>query len=110
METMRIAPKFGYDFPAKNLYRCQFWNYAARNIDLPTCEAHALLMPSLEGLEIDVALSKGFLEAHLHIVDQNPAIVATLKRRYPQINTYGVSVQRALSQRVRVGLSVVNLD
>jgi hypothetical protein len=77
-----------------------------------TVDANALLMPSSEGEEIEVALDKGFRAENLHVVDRNPAIVANLKRRYPTINTYGVTVERA-GERIRdlkVQLSVANLD
>jgi hypothetical protein len=73
---------------------------------------HAALMPSLEGDEIDVALSKGFRQQHLHIIDFNPAVVATLKRRYPLVNTYGVSVNKAIDRMIDHGvqLDAINLD
>lgn len=69
-------------------------------------------MPSLEGDEIDIAIEKGFLEQNLHVVDKNPAIVATLKKRYPRLNTYGVDIAKAFYRLRERGLlmSVCNLD
>jgi hypothetical protein len=96
MKRKRIAPEGGYDFGAKKHYRRDIWSTFRKFTGTDTHSARALLLPSLEGDEIDVALSKGFREENLHIVDRNPAIVATLKRRYPCINTYGVEIERAV--------------
>lgn len=108
----RSAPTQGYDFGTKRQYRRQVWRY----FDLVTkhmkTDVHVGLMPSIEGDEIEVALSKGFRESHLHVVDRNPAIVAHLKRRYPRINTYGVTVGSAADRMVRRGIQLAcfNLD
>jgi hypothetical protein len=69
-------------------------------------------MPSREGIEIEVALEKGFREDRLHVVDDNPANVAVLKRKYKQINTYGVSAARACYRIRRSGvrLRAANFD
>jgi hypothetical protein len=69
------------------------------------------LLPSIEGDEIEVTLASGFLEKNLHVVDRNAAIVATLKRRYPRIQTYGVDVLTAVRRRIPKGtLHLANLD
>lgn len=109
---IRSAPSDGYDFGSKRHYRRQVWNIFRDACKGRLSTSHALLMPSAEGDEIDVALSKGFREENLHVVDRNPAIVAHLKRRYPKVNTYGVEIGRA-AQRISengVWLSVANLD
>lgn len=71
-----------------------------------------MLMPSIEGKEIEVALANGFKEHNLHIVDRNPAIVATLKRRFPLVKTYGVDIIHALLRAKKSGIrfDAVNLD
>lgn len=112
---MRRAPKGGYDFPLKRDYRRRVWAQIRRllkEMGYPIAESHALLMPSLEGDEIEVALNAGFRECHLHIVDKNPAIVATLKRRYPKISTYGVTASAALRRISASGIKLraANLD
>lgn len=110
--AIRRGPKNGYDVGQKRQYRRNIWAIF-RDAFAPDCaSAHALLMPSLEGDEIDVALAAGFKEHNLHIVDDNPAIVAVLKRRYPHINTYGVDVVRAIERIAKNGvkLSAANFD
>lgn len=107
----RSAPAMGYDFGNKRQYRRIIWRMF-RESPYWSPSAHALLMPSSEGDEIEVALRRGFHQSHLHVVDRNPAIVAHLKRRYPLIHTYGVSVERAAERIADAGqtISFANLD
>lgn len=109
--TIRRAPAGGYSFGAKRQYRREVWSLIRQLVVAPR-EAHVLLMPSIEGDEIDVALSKGFRQNHLHVVDRNPAIVATIKRRYPLVNTYGADAHKALFRIEASGvrLAAANLD
>lgn len=103
--TTRIAPDGGYSFEEKAGYRRFVWDAIASRSQWREPGQAVLLMPSLEGLEIDEALSRGFRERDLHIVDLNPAIVATLKRdRYRQVTGYGVSVHRAHRRIAKAGL------
>lgn len=108
----RSAPAEGYDFGPKRNYRRAVWNSFRDFTGSDTATAHALLMPSIEGDEIEIAIAKGFRQEHLHVVDRNPAIVAHLKRRFPKIHTYGVDVERASERIVSDGfrLSCANLD
>ncbi len=110
-DGMRRAPADGYDKGPKRQYRRDVWKHLADGRGLRS-ERHALLMPSLEGDEVEVALSKGFREDHLHVVDSNPAIVATLRRRFPLINTYGVTAARACERIAAKGvrLGAANFD
>lgn len=108
----RRAPIDGYSFGNKRQYRREVWATFRRVCCGSLATSHALLMPSAEGEEIEVALNNGFREHNLHVVDDNPAIVAHLKRRYPRLNTYGSRVSRA-SERIKklgVKLSAANLD
>lgn len=111
----RSAPIGGYEFGAKRHYRRNVWATIRRicqRLAIPRGSAHALLMPSIEGTEIEVAMQAGFKEQHLHVVDRNPAIVAHLKRRFPKINAYGVELETACSRLAKKGvdLRVANLD
>lgn len=104
---MRRGPSGGYDFGLKRDYRRKVWATFRDQLKrefIPIPSSHALLMPSLEGDEIETALNAGFKEQHLHIVDKEPAIVATLKRRYPRINTYGVTASRAMERLAQAGI------
>jgi hypothetical protein len=113
--SMRRGPTDGYNFSRKRDYRRSVWSFHRENVTsagIQLSAANALLMPSLEGDEIDVALNAGFRLSNLHIVDSNPAIVATLKRRYPLVNTYGVDVREAIRRITKSGvkLNCLNLD
>lgn len=109
----RRAPSGGYRFQEKERYRREVWSVFQRYAPPSSCgNAGIMLMPSLEGLEIEEALGRGYAQKMLHAVDFNPAIVATLKKRYREISTYGVSVDRAFG-RMRdngVALSGANFD
>lgn len=108
---MRRAPEGGYDFGNKRQYRRNVWNTLAGFCDPPRY-SRALLMPSSEGDEVEVALSKGFRLDNLHLVDDNPAIAAHLKRRFPLATTYGVRVGRAAERMAKRGITLdaANLD
>lgn len=108
----RIAPRSGYDFGNKRQYRRNVWAWVARFIKHNRGLTDVALLPSSEGDEIEVALSNGFRQHHIHIIDKNPAIVALLKRKYPFVNTYGVDVVTALRRMAKAGveLKFINLD
>jgi hypothetical protein len=115
---VRRAPAGGYDFPSKRDYRRRVWAAFRdlikkdRRAGVSVAESHAFLLPSSEGDEIEVALNCGFKEEHLHVCDSNPAIVATLKRRFRRINTYGVKASVAANRMAAKGieLTCANLD
>lgn len=110
----RRAPSGGYGFARKSDYRRKIWATFRDTLKarMPLADAQAMLMPSLEGKEIETALNAGFRERNLHVVDDNPAIVATLKRRFPEINTYGVKAFEAFNRMSERGIRVdcANLD
>lgn len=110
----RAAPDGGYDFAEKTRYRSQLWSNYAFAVGSYRAYATALLMPSLEGLELGAAEQHGFRPSNLWAVDKNPAIVATLKRRHPQINTIGVEVSRCgfrfVEKSAGATLDIANLD
>ena len=112
---VRRGPRTGYDFGNKRQYRRIVWKSFREGI-LPLyytlATAQCLLMPSSEGDEIEVALSQGFREYNLHVVDRDPDIVDSLKHRYRRINTYGVEVEEACRRIAAKGLrlSCANLD
>lgn len=107
----RKAPSGGYSYPAKAAFREWAWSrIGGYNADGSLVNGHVLLMPSTEALEItEQAIERDFSLSQLHIVDENPAIVATLKRKFPEINTYGVSLEKAIA-RIDTPLLAANLD
>lgn len=108
----RTAPKGGYAFPGKEGPRQAIWDTFREHGERVRGTAHCLLMPSSEGIEVEVALRAGFKERNLHLVDRNHGIVGHLKRRYPQASCYGREVEVAVeSIRARgIRLSYLNLD
>jgi hypothetical protein len=111
----RSAPEGGYVGGTKAQYRRNVWatfRDAARRQMWPISECDVLLMPSSEGKEIEVAEAAGFHRRRLHVVDSNAAIVASLTKRFPGINTYGVTAGRAAERIAKAGvrLRFANLD
>lgn len=105
----RRAPRRGYDVGVKRQYRRDVWAAFRRNAPVPMTNAVALILPSIEGDEIEVARGAGLREEHIHVCDENPAIVAVLKRRYPRIVTHGIPVRRVLTERPHM-YHLINLD
>jgi hypothetical protein len=112
MSATRIGPATGYNGGRKRHYRRDVWATFRRALPIPRAAAHALLMPSSEGDEVNVAIANGFRESHLHLVDDNPAIAAHLKRRFRRATCHGVNVVAAAERLARQGerLDVANLD
>lgn len=108
----RKAPKGGYNFHEKKLYRHAVWKQFATVVG-PLEKAQVLLMPSAEGEEIRVARQYGVNLTRMHLVDANPGIIASLRRRWgPGFHGYGVPLREA-SKRVAasgVKLSAANFD
>lgn len=101
-----------FDFGNKKQYRRTIWRTFRDACVGRLREARGLLMPALEGDEIDVAIQNGFREENLSICDRKPAYVATLKRRYPRLTTFGVEVDRAIARQAKKKgtWDVANLD
>ena len=112
-DAKRAAPDGGYDHETKILYRDWVWESISEVSRHWTQRGQhpVAIMPSIEGSEIPYhAFDKHFYD--LHVIDRNPAICATLKKRYPSITTYGVSTAKAHHRmaRHRVMLSAAHLD
>jgi hypothetical protein len=70
-------------------------------------------MPSSEGDEIEIAMSKGIRQENIVIVDENPAIVASLKgRKFPLVTAKGCRISEIGPKLVKAGihLDIANLD
>lgn len=70
-------------------------------------------MPSSEGIEVDVALSKRFREDHLVLYDKNVNLMASLKaRRFPRAIAKGGYIGDVAGRLVRDGvkLTIASLD
>lgn len=110
--VIRSAPAGGYAFVEKEEYRQLVWSGFVRFFGRSVDTKRVLLLPSIEGREVEVAIEHGFREENLFVVDKNPAIVATLKRRFSKIHTYGVTASRACKRIFQEGviLDGANLD
>lgn len=111
-DMKRSSPKQGYDFAAKAGYRRWVWNFlGGRSNSGELHTGDVLLMPSTEGCEIsDEAIPRGFKTSQLHVVDQNPAIVATLQRKFPGLNTYGCLVDKACERISERGTKLIGAN
>jgi hypothetical protein len=111
----RRSPAGGYRYPAKAEFRRWVWDRIG-GFNETTGETHTgdvLIMPSIEGCEIeDEALPRQFRPDQLHVADKNPAIVATLQRRFPGIKTYGCLVDKACERISKKGINLIaaNID
>ncbi len=106
--TKRRAPKGGYDFDAKRAYRSSVWWELSK---VGRCSIrNALLMPSIEGTEIENCRKAGFRDHNIYVVDRNPAIVATLRRRNPDLarvpGCHGVDLGLAGSRLADKGVQI----
>lgn len=110
----RRAPKGGYDFESKELFRSWVWKLIARHTALDV-RPQVLLMPSLEGSEIREALRRRFQQEQMHCVDDSPAVIAVLRRaeNFPKVNGYGVALdvahERIAAKGVRLRAASIDL-
>lgn len=107
----RHGPRGGYDFDVKNDYRVAVWRAFRDGCQRPS-QAQALLMPSIEGTEIAVALAHGFSEDNLHVVDRDQRIVEALHVAFPKVHIYPMSLVEAIREMCVEGLrlDVANFD
>ncbi len=117
MKSAKIhGPDGGYtQSPNKRQWRRTVWRrlheFVTQHACRPAAEVDVALMPSLEGDEIEVAEARGFRQTRMHVIDQSPAVVATLRRRYPHLRaTYGVRVHRAFWRMEPNSILAANLD
>lgn len=95
----RRAPKGGYDNESKQEYRENVWSHLAPKVKplLANNEnARVLLLPSKEGLEIDVAIKHGINPKQIIAIDENPALLAHAqwKDKIPKENRFGCKVSK----------------
>jgi len=113
----RRAPKDGYDNEEKMKYRHEVWSRLAEKAK-PILDqnenAKVLMLPSKEGLEIDVAMQYGIKPEQIIAIDENPALLAHAKwkDKIPKENRHGVKVSRVGEIIKKKGwiLAAANLD
>lgn len=112
MSPKAISPPNGYAFDEKAEYRRAIYSAVKSTTFLLPLQAEVGMLESTQGLEIETALRFGFSEKRLHVINASPAVVATLKRKYPKINTYGRIASDAceVMRQRGVRLDVLNLD
>jgi hypothetical protein len=102
-----------YDFEAKREYRDYIWKILRDTCGPGRREMNALLLPGLSGDEIMIAVREGFRRNRIVIVDKNPAVVASVHRKFPDIRkAYGVPVSRVGERLVqdKIVIHCANLD
>lgn len=113
----RRAPKEGYDNKEKRKYRNKVWKHLSHNA-LPILEnnlnAKVLMLPSKEGLEIDVAIKYGIKREQIIAIDENPALLAHAKwkSKIPKQNRFGCKVSDIGKKIKKNGwvIAAANLD
>lgn len=106
------APRGGYDFDVKDDYRVGVWSAFRDGCVHPPSKAQALLMPSIEGTEIVVALAHGFREENLHVVDRSRRVVEAIHVAFPKVRIYPMPLIEAIREICGCGirLDVANFD
>jgi hypothetical protein len=113
--AIRTAPKGGYQNEQKAAYRAQVWEHLKAAKDYIQHDFdRVLIMPSSEGLEIDVALAHGIPPEHLLCVDRSAAVIATSKwrKKYPDIDFMACEISVAPCKAEQRGwrICAANLD
>lgn len=110
------APKTGYATDEKAKYREDVWS-ALGPIALEIMtdpRAYCLIMPSREGLEIDVAVKHGIPPEKIVCVDQSAAVIATSswRKKWPQCRFFASKVSEigAKLKKNNMRLAAANLD
>ena len=108
---MNRGQSIDYDFGNKRQYRRAVWNMFSQAVGPGRAsETRALLMPGISGDEIAYALAKGFRLGNLVALDKNPAVAATIRRRWPGLgDVIGLPVSRAY-ERLSKPVYCANLD
>lgn len=107
---MSIGPYCGYRTDTKRSYRQEIYNrifgyyfgrgcfYWCKN----SYNRKIFLLPSIEGEEIDFILGHKIVNVNdLVICDKNPAIAASISRKFPGIRAYGVDAAAALCREMK---------
>jgi len=113
----RRAPENGYDNDTKSKYRHNVWKHLSHKA-IPILEnnhnAKILMMPSKEGLEIDVAIKFGINPEQIIAIDENPALLAHAKwkSKIPKENRFGCKVSKIGKKIQEKGwvIAAANLD
>jgi hypothetical protein len=107
-------PKQGYLTDTKNSYRNIVYENFFNLFKGKVGDKKLLFLPANHDEEIKVALKVGFKEENMYAVDDNPAMLATVKWRkdYPKINVIGARLGRAFERLKEKGIKIdaANLD
>lgn len=108
----RTAPKAGYDTLAKAGYRRAVWDAVTLERGAP--RGKVLILPSSEGVEIDVALARGVQPEQLICVDRSAAVIATSRWRkaHPSVRFHAADIASVGAKIAASGDTVefANLD
>lgn len=117
METLkRRSPKNGYDNEQKNIYRHDVWEILSKECKraLMDSRAKVLMLPSKEGIEIDVAISYGIEPNQIIAIDENPALIAVSdwRKKHPEVKYFGCKVSEVHKKIKQKNwyLAAANLD
>lgn len=110
------APKNGYNTDAKQKYREDVWSCLIPAWEL--CKyhdnAHVLIMPSREGLEIDHLISLGVPQERIVAIDKSAAVIATSiwRKKFPKVKFFTTSVGDAYKKinASNIIICAANLD
>jgi len=111
------GPSSGYSSGAKAQYRSDVWesftDFAKATIR-SVSDAYAIILPSKDGEEIEVAIQYGVPEEKIICVDENPALIAASqwRKKFPRCKYYGCKISQLPEKLEEDGrrVAIANLD
>ena len=128
--SRRDEPLGGYASGQKQHYRREVWAFIERSLRrgarsgygetlASRAQRRVLILESSRGAEVEELLRRGYNSSCIHVVNESPAIAATVQRRYRgdrrmrgSFQTYGKDLDTALGELHRAGrlFDAMNLD
>ena len=112
------GPVVGYDTFRKRRYRQAVWEeIEARLRHVPRKDRQVAILESQEGEEAKFLILRGYRPEHIHAINVNRAVAATLTKNlrkdgWPRVSTHGQEASEALARLGQQGttLHALNLD
>lgn len=102
-----MQPKDSYSSATKNKYREAVWDYFAKSLNVD--KAVVLFFPGRDGLEIPVAMKRGFKEENLIAIDTDDGVFTQQwAQEYPRIKKINASLGNTNKFETRI--DAANLD
>ena len=116
-----VQPRGGYTSGAKRQYRRDVWAFIDRCLAgrVGVKDRKVLILESTLGREVEELLRRGYASGNIYVVNESPAVVATVQRQFAgdprmsgPLRTCGSDVASAVSKYLAEGVKfdAINLD